>query len=1388
MKISNKGWVIITTVLLVSLVFMYYFLVFVKDKEREIINDNFRVLTQMSRNFHQVIEGNKRIFETRLKNSFTKGMTDNNLTYSDINVGFGINGILLYTSVNSEKGIDDTKDLINKYAHFGNEQLQLIYIEKINKSDEIIRLIKEDSIKIKYDRLLESKKKNISNIPIIVFSFINYNKLFKSDLIERKDVFDFILISQIDGSNQNVLYSNRPGGSILSFGDSLGLLKNKEVFKVDLGASKYLTFNTRIEVSGNEEVILSGFVDDEKMNNSKRQVSVQFLTIAVIGVILLLIGLPLIKLRVMSTFERLYIRDILFSGISVLFAGSLLVLISIFLIDHLINEKKAQDKNLELLYNKITTQLYKELDNASKNLDLFDSLSLARIPDIHLVKGNNNLFKYAWKIPKEVSKDSPFSYFNAVFKADRTGTPYLVFSSEVNPVTVPNLKHRNYVSGPFTDSGFRYKDDYYLESIRSVTDGNYEIGFGREVSESSMIATSFSSATLMEPIVEPGYGYCVFDNTGRTIFHSDISRNLNENFIDEADFNIHRIEGSKSGINLITEYHGKYHFVFVKSIPEIEGLFLATFISSDYVNSPKSIILSTTFVFQFLFFMILLVVYYLLYFFNHKGSMLKLQVFSFNWLRPQLEDVNVVKPIYLNLILINLSVIILNLTLWLFVHQPVILFLDLIINTTTTIIIHYVLLVPNAPFHKRIFFRNSSFIKARYLLMILGSIYAFFILVKVMILGQSYELIDLGLYLIYFGVAVLFLVYKRTKKNKHIKNSYNVYISYLFSFIVLISVVPTLIFYSISNQIEAEILFAANKTNLEAQNNGWANQKLKQYRNLNSNLIGDYTVYEAKRFVEEMASTGFHELVIPKKIQYSGVNSVSDSLFKELYSTIRVEFNDYGFNTSAYLKESNSSNKKNTITNSIGISLLRGRIFYENYNWVYYIILCGIFLFGIFLIIRYSIFKIYGFRYKSYAKNLVPINNLDSIGQFLIDKLKKSPLDESSFNNIFLNGVNASHLFVIRNKLRDDFNQSFINIDFLDIKNKIEGVGLASGDDNKNEDGKNEIDYYSISFWNKIAIAPENAIKGLVSCLKDPCEDRNIDIIYVYIEHFELGFNDYEFNKIKLDLLSCLTDNPHIRVIISSEISPSKIFNFYEVSMQSVEEVMRLKKEAKVEKQEVLFRYRTDYKRWLHLLGGFYRLTIPFEYEGNKHLENIDNIYEHELNNGKYLIKLKEVLEKDKRRRNPNIPDDQIILLIQEIVYPYYFSIWNSLSKEERYTVYDIAKDKFVNTNNVDGIIDLLHKGILVYDSSLRLMNESFANFVLSNVDSDEALARELEKREGGTWSTTSSVLIILIFSLVVFIGFGEVSFLSDINALISSMAAIFAILPRIGGLLKPSS
>ncbi|MCX2744174.1 cache domain-containing protein [Mangrovivirga sp. M17] len=1303
MRISNKGWIVLSTLVLIILAFMFYFLVYVKNKEKEIIEDNYRVLTQMTDNIDQVLEGVKRQVETKIVD---KG---GGVSFDSIAVDFNAESLKVFVPGDS--------------------------------------LYKEFS----------------------------YPDLFKNDLIERKDVFDFIAISHFKDGALEVIYTNRKGGSILSFGDTITQKSQlKEVFPINLGISEFLTFNTSLRKESKTEVILTGFISQERMNDMKRQVSVFFLSLSIIITVFILIGLPLIKLKVMSTFERLYIRDVSMTGISLVVGSSILVIMLIFFINNFYEIRSHVKDDLKNLNSAIAKSFKNELDVAIDQMIKLDKIEELKYSTEFDIKEEQHHYKTS---PANPILNDNFNYFNSIFWADSKGNLLKLITFEKDPKKIPNLSHRKYVTGPITGKGIKYsggKIPAYIESIRSVTDGNYEIGMGAKTVNDTLpvMATSFSSATVMEPVLREGYGFCIFNSTGKTILHSEISRNLNENFLLETDNQLTSYIASSDEQFLIVPYHRSEYFIYVQPLENFQNLYLATFVSRDNVNTPNTIALAVTFISLLGYFVLIYLIYVLINFFTRNSLRLKQQFFLFNWLRPFISDPVAFRRNFIFLIIINLISLVFMICFWLLVPEAALLLYNILFINLLTVLTHYFILSPQMPYQKNLNISNKTYRHIYYKVM------ALFILIWLVTKINIYRSIEFesGVKLISFDVilSLFFLIafiltirsraYKKRQINIKQKYSFKLYYLFLTTCMLIISIIPTLSFYSVFQSKEILIQKQFSNHKYEKRKASWDDKKISQYELNDPDKIGETTLRDVDVFIENMKVNRLDY----KNQDSSWVNQNTSDLFQphfsnifnQLYKIIRIKFNEYSSVTTAFTgKNSIVSSSKSDVK---GITFSG---FISSFGNSALIIISGIIIIVFFIhnLNHFACLKIFGLDFKNYADNLVPRQKLGYVAERLKVLFNQNTPGPNSFNNTMLTGVNASHIFEIRNNFKSWKNDEFYCLDFLELKNlNLDPLTL-------------KLNAESLSLFFK---EDAKRTKSLELTLDEKTGDQD-NWIMIFIEHFEFGYNDLEFNKIKLRILERLVDNPNIRVIISSEISPAKIYDFYEGSIRRLEGSIKKGDDAFIEKRNEIARYKIDYKMWLHLLGGFYRLTIPFEY--NSQFESNNKLLKAELDHGRYLFKINEAFKKGPL--NNDISPEHQILLIQEIAYPYYFSIWNSLTKEERYTVYDIAKDKFVNTNNVDGIIDLLHKGVLVYDHSLRLMNESFTNFVLSKVDSDEALARELEKRKGGLWSTTSTVLFLVVISLIVFISFGEVSFLNDINALIGSLAAVFTLILRIGGI-----
>ena len=71
MNTNKKWWVLLSTLVLISLVFLFYFYVYVKKKEKEIIVNNMRVLAQANKNVESRLDNLYRIKVYDLRKSLS---------------------------------------------------------------------------------------------------------------------------------------------------------------------------------------------------------------------------------------------------------------------------------------------------------------------------------------------------------------------------------------------------------------------------------------------------------------------------------------------------------------------------------------------------------------------------------------------------------------------------------------------------------------------------------------------------------------------------------------------------------------------------------------------------------------------------------------------------------------------------------------------------------------------------------------------------------------------------------------------------------------------------------------------------------------------------------------------------------------------------------------------------------------------------------------------------------------------------------------------------------------------------------------------------------------------------------------------------------------------
>ncbi|MEO0330604.1 MAG: hypothetical protein AAF223_02815, partial [Bacteroidota bacterium] len=310
----------------------------------------------------------------------------------------------------------------------------------------------------------------------------------------------------------------------------------------------------------------------------------------------------------------------------------------------------------------------------------------------------------------------------------------------------------------------------------------------------------------------------------------------------------------------------------------------------------------------------------------------------------------------------------------------------------------------------------------------------------------------------------------------------------------------------------------------------------------------------------------------------------------------------------------------------------------------------------------------------------------------------------------------------------------------------------------------------------------------------------------VVLEHFSYGIEDLKTNEHRLFLLENLLANGN-RVTIISKLAPMQLTTKFEEVIENAADP------KEVESLE------TRVSRWKDILSSFVKLyyselvcsrnrrrlgaeatiaeLVYYEMSVNKpYFRRMDGTLVSKWYEGDEQNKTDERKKSKKIELSPLVKQhieqhgdnedakEEILLKIQSMAQPFYFSLWSTCSKEEKYVLYDLADDGFVNTKDKSVMLALMEKGLIFYDESFHIMNESFRNFILSNIKPAEALEMEQAARKNGRWSVYSTVILLLILSLIFFVVFAHESIVNQFVALLAGVTAAVPYLLRLVGLI----
>jgi hypothetical protein len=136
------------------------------------------------------------------------------------------------------------------------------------------------------------------------------------------------------------------------------------------------------------------------------------------------------------------------------------------------------------------------------------------------------------------------------------------------------------------------------------------------------------------------------------------------------------------------------------------------------------------------------------------------------------------------------------------------------------------------------------------------------------------------------------------------------------------------------------------------------------------------------------------------------------------------------------------------------------------------------------------------------------------------------------------------------------------------------------------------------------------------------------------------------------------------------------------------------------------------------------------------------------------------------------------IIFNQQHLSELYEKIWKSCSDQEKYFLYDIAKDGFMNYKNTMPLQQLISKEILVNHMGygVRIMSVSFRNYILEKEKDAEITNLTNRFRAEGAWSKIRTPALIAISAVGIFLFITQQDLLQQVATLIPTLSGLLGL------------
>jgi hypothetical protein len=1118
-------------------------------------------------------------------------------------------------------------------------------------------------------------------------------------------VFDAYLVI----ANDEVLYETFFSGLDPSKDTTLnskGNLYASQIIERQFAGIDYKLFVQPVKLDNGIQLVVIGLLSNDNFFHIKTRLPPRLVLFLITVFICILVTFPILKLYQLGEEDRLTLTD----AISVTIVSMLLM--AMLFLSFVKYGKAFSNPNRHArttLANKIKEQFLAEITrnyNALTDLNhLIETNSICNqdyysITDIKQKKNQNDCFDEINRIVAGIDLDR-------VFWIDSLGREFRTWkASKLETVFPGQFNERAYFKNILEEKDtyvLNGKGPLYVEQVISWISGNFltDISIPSNFDSAKVVAVSFRTESLKSSRIPPGYTFAMIDPAGRVLYHSDATKNLNENLFDEFsdmnDLKARMKTGDSSSFN--TEYFGREYNVQMAAVGGGLPYYLVIMEDLAFDEYRDINVYSFTVAMQAFLFILVTVQVVIMFLASAKRSAFKGQIFETDWIGPRKSS----NWQYINSAGFNIA---LFLVLCIYPYETVVCRIFMLLVSVSCMPIFLNILFAYKYHGKK---SPSKWYKIRAgaygsAIPLIVSILAFASLRDSLVRFAIFHFICIPILIaFFFWTHWYFDPEKRKKNGLATKLKYNqTYTAVLVSWMLITTGLPVMIFFKASYNYDQHII--ARYKQLEMLNAAVRSANLKKGGNSLTTAEKDKlcsTLYTDSYWINESGFTdrGADVAATDDEKTIDLINGLhiyeSERLPAPLQLANKAAF-DFSFYFNNLMQQIHAQDDK-TIT-----AIRTGP---REYFWVSSSSLNsklpsiftrgGLTLWIIFASVLAAFFFVfYGLINKIFSIRIPDVNTPDDL----------KPADLTDKNQ-------SAHLFLI--------GPAKIGVlDFIDDLPKNETlpgikryeIDLALIPDKD--------DAASMQKWNnRIAGSYEN--------------DADYDLII--LNHFEYNYKNVRANFLKLALIEKLISKTKSgKILILSTIHPVTL-----LETLSATPLADLGNHSIERWHEILSKFRIALNR-ISEVQAFEALGITADAERN----------------------------------------DSVIFRSFTASYHFYFSIWQSLSKEEKFFLYDLAEDGLVNSYDKNTLALLLDKGLILQrDGRLRFFTKGFRNFILNGLGPVE-MGKLIEKiNDNRNWNRIRLPLVMISLAILAFILSSQHE---SSTKLITSLGALAAVIPTI--------